>query len=196
MLHVLGLGNPGERYVGTRHNVGRDFLYDLQKEEGWPAWEKDKHANALRTQGLLDQQPLVALLPETFMNASGITARYVIEKEAVAPAEVVIVYDDIDLEFGRIRVSKGRGSGGHNGIESIISSLGSKDFIRIRIGIAKKNFWTGKLSRPTGVVMNKFVLGAFTGSEQKDLSAIYVKCRDALKLLAVEGIEKTMNECN
>lgn len=196
MFYILGLGNPGAQYEKTRHNVGRNVLLRLQTESGFADWQKSKHANALYSRGELNSQPVELLLPETFMNKSGDTVRYVIQKHNATPEEFIVIYDDVDLPLGEFKISSGRGDGGHNGIKSIIQALKSKDFIRIRIGVARKSFWTGKTIRPGGVALNKHVLGKFTSGEEKRLTALYTEMLPALELLINEGVEKAMNTYN
>lgn len=192
MYCILGLGNPEDKYVNTRHNIGRDFLYDFHKGD----WQLDKQAQALRAKSTLGGVPVEWLLPETFMNKSGDTVWFLNQKLQVSPAEIIVVYDDIDLPLGELKVSVGRGDGGHNGIKSIIKALGSKDFIRLRVGIAPRSFWTGKTVRPTGQKMSRHVLSKFTKGERNQLATVAEKLNQALSLIVTEGVEKAMNKVN
>lgn len=192
MHYVLGLGNPEDKYVGTRHNVGRDFLYDFHDGN----WQFDKHAKAWRVKSTLAGKEIEWLLPDTYMNNSGDTARFLVEKLAAKPEDIIVVYDDIDLPIGDLRVSAGRGDGGHNGIKSIIKGLGSKDFVRVRIGIAPKSFWTGKTVRPTGQKMSSHVLKKFTKGEQNQLKAVVDKLNETLRLIVERGAAEAMNKVN
>lgn len=192
MFYILGLGNPEEKYDNTRHNVGRDFVRDLAGVE----FQKSKHANALYAWGTVAGEEVEWLLPETYMNKSGDTARYVAEKHGAKPADFIVLYDDVDLAIGEMKVSVGRGDGGHNGIKSLIQALKSKDFVRIRIGVAPKSFWTGKARRPEAAALSRHVLGKFTSGEQKKLAVVRDEVEKALEMIVGEGTQKAMNRFN
>ncbi len=155
MFYIVGLGNPGEKYENTRHNVGKHFLKCFAERHHFGAWEKDKGANALYTRGSVSEALIELLMPETYMNNSGDSVRYLKNKHDVTPEELILVYDDIDLPLGTFKISKGKGDGGHNGVSSVIKAFGSKDFVRIRIGIAGTSLWTGKPKRPNGAGLNR-----------------------------------------
>ncbi|MCA9363913.1 aminoacyl-tRNA hydrolase, partial [Candidatus Kaiserbacteria bacterium] len=178
MWYVIGLGNPGDKYAGTRHNIGRDTLLVLRDEGSFGAWEFHKYAMAQSAKGELGGETVELVLPETFMNKSGDTVRYLVEKEGARAGQCVVVYDDVDLPFGEVKVSVGRGAGGHNGVQSIIDALGSREFVRVRIGIAGKSFWTGKVRRPkAGAPLTRHVLGMFSSSEREKLPTLYTEVR-------------------
>jgi PTH1 family peptidyl-tRNA hydrolase len=142
-------------------------------------------------------QPVQYLLPETFMNKSGDTVAYIVKKQQATPEDFIVLHDDIDLAFGTIKISKGRGGGGNNGVTSIIQTLGSKDFVRIRIGIAPTSFWTGKTKRPQGGgPLERFVLKPFTPSERKQLSDIFSTIDLAVTMVLEQGVEAAMNTYN
>lgn len=193
MFYILGLGNPESKYDHTRHNVGRDLV---RMVAGDVSWELSKHAKALLARGELAGLGVEWLLPETYMNNSGDTARYVADKHGAAPGEFVVIYDDVDLPLGEIKVSVGRGDGGHNGIKSIIGALKSKDFVRIRVGVARKSFWTGKARRPVGAALPRHVLSRFSGSEQKKVAEMASVVEKALQTIVKDGTERAMNEFN
>ena len=195
MFYVIGLGNPGKKYTGTRHNVGRDVLIDLASEAAAPSWESDKHAQAKITSITVGNASLQLVLPETFMNKSGETARFLRDKEAASPDTVIVVYDDVDLPFGEIKISVGRGAGGHNGVASVIKVLG-KDFIRIRVGIASTSFWTGQPKRPTGAGMSRHVLGTFSRLERRKMPEVGRLVTEAIKMIVSKGTESAMNRFN
>jgi len=196
MQYIIGLGNPGKQYERTRHNVGRDLLIELAAEEHMGAWQYDKLAQAQKTSGEMAGVPVELVLPETFMNRSGETVRFLMEKRDVQPSEFILIYDDVDLPVGTIKISQGKGSGGHNGVASIINATKTTEFTRIRIGVASKSFWTGKTVRPSGPGMSKHVLGKFSGREQKQLMEAFDRVKKALALILSDGVEKAMNECN
>lgn len=193
MYHVIGLGNPGNEYDQTRHNIGRDVTRDYVRQQGVTDWSKDKLAQALHA----DNKDAEFWLPETFMNRSGETARYLVEKRGVPPRELVVVHDDVDLPLGTVKVSVGRGHGGHNGIRSIEQALKSKEFIRLRIGITPTSFWTGQVKRPGGgVALNKFVLGPFSKRELTTLDKNKPTLFAALECILTDGVSVAMNTYN
>ena len=137
------------------------------------------------------------LLPETFMNQSGNTVRYVAEKHQAQISDFIVVHDDIDIPFGDIKVGRGRGAGGNNGVQSIIDTFSSKDFVRVRIGIAPTSFWTGAIKRPEGGgPLERFVLKPFSPSERKQLPELYQKVRLILETIIVDGVDVAMNKFN
>ncbi len=196
MFYIVGLGNPGEKYDNTRHNIGRDILFTLAKD-GFSEWYTSKLAQALGSRGTLSGVVVELVVPETFMNKSGDTVRYLKDKQGAQPKDLIVIYDDVDLPLGELKVSVGRGDGGHNGIKSIIGALGSKDFVRIRVGVAHKSFWTGKTLRPAGGgKMQRHVLGKFTKGEVSKVAEVTKLVTEALEMLVTVGAEKTMNKFN
>lgn len=196
MIYIIGLGNPGEKYASTRHNVGRLVLEWIAEREGYGAWGSDKHANARTVRGSVAGNPVEFFEPETYMNKSGDTVKYLKDKHGATPGDVVVVYDDVELPLGELKISVGKGAGGHNGITSIINALGSKDFVRIRVGISPKSFWTGKTKRPTGDRMSKYVLGRFSNGELEKVSEVSERAYGALQLILTDGTTAAMNKYN
>jgi len=193
MFYIVGLGNPGEKYTNTRHNVGRMALEHIAGSD----WEKSKNANALYARGMLGSEPVEFVMPETFMNRSGETVSYITKKHDAKPEEFIVVHDDIDLPFGEIKIGQGKGAGGNNGVDSIIKHLKSKNFVRVRIGIAPTSFWTGKSKRPAGGgPLERFVLKPFNKSEQKQLEEVLGQVRDAIEIVISDGHEIAMNKYN
>ena len=165
------------------------------QSEGFSDWTKSKHANALYTYGMFGNKDVEFILPETFMNKSGETIRYVVNKHGAKAEEFIVIHDDIDLPFGEIKIGKDRGAGGNNGIKSIIKALGTKDFTRVRVGIAPKSFLTGKMKRPKGGgPLEKFVLKPFAKREEKELGDLITLVTAALKTILEEGVEAAMNQ--
>ncbi|MFT7328326.1 MAG: PTH1 family peptidyl-tRNA hydrolase [Crocinitomicaceae bacterium] len=181
MLYIIGLGNPGEKYKKTRHNVAWLVLDQL-----FPVgWNFHKYMNANIKTG----HDGLYIKPQTFMNNSGEVISFLKKEIDFDPEHVVVIYDDIDLEFGDVRMSYDRGDGGHNGIKSITSHLGSKKSIRIRIGISRK-IEDGRLIKPN-------VLGNFPPDEQKTIqNDIVPKIELMVNGLVKEGREKVMNYYN
>ncbi|MCA9363237.1 aminoacyl-tRNA hydrolase, partial [Candidatus Kaiserbacteria bacterium] len=128
MFYIVGLGNPGDKYINTRHNVGRMVLEEMSDN----SLIKDKPSNASIASMSLGGEVIQLFAPETFMNNSGETVKYIVSKLGAVTEDVIVVHDDIDLPFGEVKVAKGRGAGGNNGVESIIKQLKSKNFVRVR----------------------------------------------------------------
>lgn len=194
MHYLVGLGNPGERYQNTRHNVGWYMVREFIALHGLPQLvSSSKYAGEV-SEGMLGEHELTCLLPTTYMNKSGSAVAKLVPKNETS--NLIVVYDDVDLPIGELKVSVGRGAGGHNGIQSIIEALGSKDFTRIRIGVAGKSFWTGKTKRPNGERLAGHVLGRFTAREQKALAALAPTFNDVVATIVEAGVEQAMNQFN
>lgn len=198
MYYVVGLGNPGEKYANSRHNIGWQVVDTLCVENNLPTPIVEKKFSGKTTEGFIDGLPLTVLYPDTFMNHSGKAVQKLL---AAKDAErLIVVYDDIALPFGSVRISFGRGSGGHNGIDSIATALGTKDFIRIRMGIGKVGFWPwekkGVVKRPSGDALAKYVLGNFSKTEQSRLTDVCIKGASAIKDCITQGYTKAMNVYN
>lgn len=161
----------------------------------WPGLIENKSMSGRTTGGRIGDEPVAMLYPDTFMNNSGSAVVKFVPKNAVG--DLIVIHDDVDLPFGEIKISKGRGGGGNNGIASIINKLGSKDFVRIRVGIAPTSFWTGKVKRPAGGgPLERFVLKPFGASERKQLPEIFAKVDDAVREVVEKGVEAAMNKLN
>lgn len=195
MHYIVGLGNPGEKYANTRHNIGWLALDFVREQNKLPPLVESGAASGFLTEGKIGRRPVKLLYPTTFMNnAGGAVAKLFSKKEV---ENLMVVQDDIALPFGEVKLSEGRGDGGHNGIKSIIEKLGSRDFVRIRIGIAPTSILTGKIKRPAGGgPLERFVLKPFTQKESKKLGDIYKRVNDALNVILEEGIEVAMNRFN
>jgi len=197
MFYIVGLGNPGEKYTDTRHNVGRILVEKLQEAGGFSDWSKSKHANAFCSHGSVVGDAVELILPETYMNKSGETIRYIVDKHQAKPEDFIVMHDEIDLPFGEIKISVGRGDGGNNGLKSIINHLGSKNFVRVRVGIAPTSFWTGKVKRPAGGgPLERFVLKPFSSKEQNQLPDIFNRVQGILETVIQDGVDKAMNKFN
>ncbi len=181
----VGLGNPGGEYDGTRHNVGRDFLASIAKEEGVMKWKEDIKAHSLTAKAEIFGKKATLLLPDTYMNNSG-SALTSLVATAKAAETLVVLQDELDMPLGRIKLSYGSSAGGHNGIISIQRALKTKDFIRIRIGISPVTP-KGKVKKPEAEAVTDFVLGKFKASEQEKLKMVQKLVAEAIKLLLTEG---------
>ncbi len=185
MYIIVGLGNPGEKYAHTRHNVGFEVIDILADRIGIHVDEK-KH-KGLCGRGVLEGQKVVLVKPQTFMNASGECVRAVADFYKVTEEEIILVYDDISLEPGRLRV-RGKGSaGGHNGIKNIIAHLGSQEFPRVKVGIGEK---------PKGMDLADYVLSHFSKREWEQMEEAFRNAADAVTVLISQGTEEAMNRFN
>ena len=167
MFLIVGLGNPGQKYKDTRHNVGSEVVNELKS---------------------FNLEKVILQKPQTFMNQSGRTVRTSLRKYKLGLNNLIIIHDDIDLPLGKIRIAKNRGSAGHKGVESIMNELRTKDFIRLRIGILPK---AGKPKNP-----EKFVLQKFNKDERKIIKEVIKKTAEAAELFLREGLDKTMGKFN
>ncbi|TXI59782.1 aminoacyl-tRNA hydrolase [Mycolicibacter arupensis] len=180
---VVGLGNPGPNYARTRHNVGFMVLDLLAERIGSP-FKLHKKSGADVATGRLKGRPVVLARPRCYMNESGRQVGPLAKFYSVPTSDVVVIHDDLDLDFGRIRLKQGGGEGGHNGLRSIASVLGSKDFQRVRLGIG----------RPPGRQdPAAFVLQAFNTGERAELPTICEQAGDATELLIELGLEPAQN---
>src|SRR3989338_3860369 len=188
---IIGLGNPGETYRGTRHSVGRATVEHFSKKNGFPELKFDKEINALIAEGKIEKQGVTLLLPETFMNKSGETIKKLHATYYKLQAEqLIVIHDDLDLPLGVMKISFNRGSGGHSGVESIARALKTREFIRVRIGISPKKKPQGEKK------VNDFILGHFKPLELTVLKKVMQKGEKALVAIVMEGKERAMNEFN
>jgi len=191
----VGLGNPGEAYTNTRHNVGFLVLDHFRESFRFPHWVENGKTTALLSKDTLGKHTVTLVLPQTFMNKSGSSVKKLVTNKK-ATERLVVVYDDLDLPLGNIKISFGRSSGGHKGVESIIKSIGTKDFVRVRVGVSHATA-AGKIKKPKGErAVLDFILKEFRKPEQEQLKKIFKQTDRALELLATEGRAKAMNECN
>lgn len=190
-LVVVGLGNPGKEYEHTRHNAGRMAVEALVKKEGFEELVFNKTANALVGKGVVVGEKVTFVLPETMMNLSGkAVAPFV--KSVKAAKQLLVLHDDLDLPLGTIKMTFGRGSGGHKGVESIMRAIKTKDFARIRIGISAENK-KHEVKKVTGEEkVIKHVIGKFKPAEEAALKKVLQKAVKASELFASDGIEAAM----
>jgi PTH1 family peptidyl-tRNA hydrolase len=182
-LLVVGLGNPGENYARTRHNLGF-MVADLLAARMGAKFKAHKRSGTEVVTGRLAGQSVVLAKPRCFMNESGRQVGPLAKFYSVPPADIIVIHDELDLEFGCIRLKLGGGEGGHNGVRSVASALGTKDFQRVRIGIG----------RPPGRKdPAAFVLENFTAAERADVPTICEQAADATELLIELGLEPAQN---
>ena len=195
MFYIVGLGNHGEKYQNTRHNVGWLICDYVRVEARLPDLIDDKSMSGRMTEGSIVGAPIRLLYPDTFMNNSGSAVVKFVPKNEVG--NLIVIHDDIDLPLGEIKLGKGRGDGGNNGIKSLIEKLGTKDFVRIRIGIAPRSFWTGEVKRPKGGgPLERFVLKPFTKKEEEQLKEVKERAFGALQAILTSSLETAMNKFN
>jgi PTH1 family peptidyl-tRNA hydrolase len=195
MMLIVGLGNPGDEYKQTRHNTGRIILENIAKSNDFSDWKNDMKIKFLRSKGEIEKEKFDFLLPETFMNNSGNAVCQIIDDKKKLK-NLVVVYDDIDLPIGSLKISFNRSSGGHNGLESIIKKVKSPEFIRIRIGVSPHTP-AGKIKKPKGEdAVLKFLLGKFKEDELKEIKKISKKVAEIILMLSREGKDKSMSVFN
>lgn len=193
---IVGLGNPGGEYVDTRHNVGRILVEFAAKKLGADGFEYNKKLNAQVSMGKIGRKAkLTFVLPDTFMNKSGLSVKPLVTSKPKAH-RLVVIYDDLDLLLGAIKISFNRGSGGHKGIESIVKKLGTKEFIRIRVGICPTTP-SGKLKKISGEgVVIDFILGKFKPTELEIIKKLNKTIAEIISTIVLEGREVAMNRFN
>lgn len=195
MNYIIALGNPGDEYAKNRHNTGRIILEMLSKKLELDKFKEDKKIRALVSKGVIDSKKISVVFPNNFMNNSGGSVKPLVES-AKDLDKIVVVYDDIDLPLGTVRLSYNRGSGGHNGLISIIKSLKSEAFLRIRVGVSPSTAG-GKIRKPeSGDGVLKFLLGDFRPKEMEEMKGISKTVLLALILFVTEGREKAISEIN
>lgn len=181
---VVGLGNPGPEYEGTRHNVGTRVAALLATRAGAGRFSAHKRSNADIAQGRLAGRPVTVAVPRTYMNLSGGPVAGLVQYFSIPPTEVIVVHDELDLDFGVIRLKRGGGEGGHNGLRSISKALGTKDYLRVRFGIGRPPGRQGPAD---------YVLKRFSGVENKELDLGLDLAADAAEALLSEGLEAAQN---
>lgn len=184
MKLLVGLGNPGDKYAGTRHNAG--FLVAERLAERHRIALKKKGYQGVYGVGRAAGEETTILLPQTFMNRSGASVNAAQKSLGVTPGDLIVIYDDLDLPLGRIRVRPEGGHGGHNGMRDIIAVLGFKDFIRLKVGIG----------RPEHGDITNYVLGRFNADEQKIVPPLLDLAADAVETIMTDGALAAMNKFN
>ncbi len=186
MFIIIGLGNPTKQYEGTRHNVGFDVI-DALADKYNIAVDTRKH-RAYIGKGIIDGRKVILAKPQTFMNLSGesvssLAEFYKIDEEH----ELIIIYDDVSLDVGQLRIRKKGSAGGHNGVKSIIGHLGTQSFLRIKVGVGEK---------PRQYDLADYVLGHFSKGERDLMNEGYDRCINAIEQIVSGNVESAMNEFN
>lgn len=182
---VVGLGNPGTDYANTRHNAG--FLVVDEVAAAWGISIHQKKFNVKLGRGRVNGIETLLIKPQAYMNKSGLPVRQVGDYFNVSYQDMLVIHDDIDLEFGRLKIKVKGGHGGHNGVRSLIGALGGDAFIRLRVGIGR--------SGNEGNVVNH-VLGTFNQQERASLEKVIKRARDAVETILCEGAKEGMNRFN
>lgn len=186
MYIIVGLGNPEDKYKGTRHNVGFDVI-DYLADKYNISVDTKKH-RAYIGKGAIEGQKVLLVKPQTYMNLSGESVGSIVEYYKIDPEEeLLVVYDDISLDVGQLRIRKKGSAGGHNGIKNIIAHLGDNVFPRIKVGVGEK---------PKGYDLADYVLGHFSKSERELMEEGYSNTVEAVKMIINGDIDKAMNEYN
>lgn len=183
---VVFLGNPGLKYQGTRHNAG--FMAADEAERAFDVRIDRLRFKALTATAAIDGQKVLLMKPQTYMNLSGEAARQAMQFYKLSPERVIVVSDDVALPIGKMRIRASGSAGGHNGLKSIISCLGSSDFPRIRMGV-------GAAPHPD-YDMADWVLGTFKNQDADDMRTLARKVPDAIRCLICEGTARAMNKFN
>ena len=193
MKIIVGLGNPGRIYAHNRHNIGFMCVSHFARTHGI---RFDKKQGQARTgTGKVAGNKLIVARPQTHMNLSGESVIRLVNKFNISLKDLIVIHDDLDLPLGKIRLSRGSGSGGHKGIDSIITHLGSQDFTRIKVGIGRPPMIEGSAEdREADIVA--YVLSDFTPEERKTITQVIPKVSEAILYLLSEGLTAAMNQYN
>lgn len=186
MYIIVGLGNPGMEYRNTRHNVGFNTIAALADKYS-VATDYVKH-KAVCGKGVIEGNKVLLAMPQTYMNLSGESIRQIVDYYKIdVESELIVVYDDIYLDPGQLRIRKSGSAGGHNGMKNIITHLGTDKFVRVRIGVGKK---------PAEYDLKDYVLGHFTGDDVKIMDEAYKRAGEAVVTMMNDGVDAAMNKFN
>lgn len=186
MYIIAGLGNPGREYAGTRHNVGFNVVTRIADD--YKIQISDKEHKALCGKGFINGNKVLLALPQTYMNLSGESVRSLVNYYKINPEEeLIVIYDDVSMDIGRIRIRRAGSAGGHNGIKNIIAQLGTDRFPRMKIGVGKK---------PDKWDLKDYVLGRFSDEENEIMRSMTAKGSEACRDYILYGVDEAMNRYN
>jgi PTH1 family peptidyl-tRNA hydrolase len=185
LLLVAGLGNPGELYANTLHNLGFLVIDRLAQQHAIRVTRPD--SKALTGEGQIEGKPVMLAKPQTFMNLSGTSLKPLMTKHGIEPADLILVYDELDLDWGTLRIKPKGSAAGHNGVISVIESLGTREFSRVRLGVD-----------PAHPVRDgaEYLLAPFKRSQEKELDELVGLGADAVRSIIADGVEKSMTKFN
>jgi PTH1 family peptidyl-tRNA hydrolase len=184
MIVIVGLGNPGKKYEHTRHNVGFDVIDELSSRHGISV-DKKQH-KALTGKGIIGGYPVLLVKPQTYMNLSGESVGEIANYYRIEPEDVYVIFDDVSLDVGQLRIRKKGSAGGHNGIKSLIAHLGTTEFPRIKVGVGE--------AKPGELIDH--VLGHFHGEDLENIKEGIKLAADAMETILKEDIDSAMNLFN
>ena len=185
MYLIVGLGNPENEYAHTRHNMGFDTINQIAKNNNIQITKNN--FKGLWESTIIQNQKVILLKPQTYMNLSGESVKEVAEFYNLKPEEIIVIYDDIDIEKGHIKIRKKGGAGSHNGMKSVVEELQSTDFARIRVGIGQPEFKSDMIN---------YVIGKVSQEEQEILQQGVEKAAKAVEEILKNGIDIAMNKFN
>lgn len=185
MYLIAGLGNPTREYDKTRHNAGFSVIDVLADKYGIDV--SDRKHKALCGKGVIEGEKVLLLKPQTFMNLSGESIREAVDYYKIDPEDLIVIYDDISLDPGQLRIRLKGSAGGHNGIKNIIAHLGTQEFPRIKVGVGAK---------PPKMDLADYVLGRFSAEEQKVMDEAFIEAAEAAVMMMRDGAERAMNHYN
>ncbi|MEK7567390.1 MAG: aminoacyl-tRNA hydrolase [Patescibacteria group bacterium] len=191
---VIGLGNKGGEYKDTRHNSGAQIVEYLQLALDFPDWRENKKVKAKESNGKIGKHSVTLILPEQFMNNNGKILPAFIKSKNDA-SRLLVIYDELDLPIGKMKLSFARSSGGHKGLESVIRSIRTKDFMRLRVGISPESKGVAKKPKGEEAVV-KFILGKFKEDELEILKKEKLKIKKVVESIVENGFERAMGEFN
>ncbi len=201
MFYLIGLGNPGEEYKNTRHNIGREIVEFFCNKNDFSDFVFDKKSNSLISKGKIGKETVTAILPETFMNNSGKAVSYFVKTKKISKGvtgadNILVIHDDIDLGIGKYKIQFNRGSGGNKGVESIHKMLKTEAYPRLKIGIAPVTI-SGKTKKPEhGEKVINHVLGKFSPKDLDNFKKIRPQIMKAVDSVISEGYLVAMNNFN
>lgn len=185
MKIIVGLGNPTDKYKGTRHNVGFSVIYSISDSYGI-AVDTKKH-KALIGKGIIEGEKVILAMPQTYMNLSGESVRELLDYYKCDETDLIVIYDDISLDVGKLRIRKKGSAGGHNGIKNIITHIGTQEFARIKVGVGEK---------PARMDLADYVLGHFSKEEQPVIREAADLATKAVATIITDGPDMAMNRFN
>ena len=189
MILIVGLGNPGQKFNKTRHNIGFFIIEKFREINNFPEWEKSSGIHCLYSKKEIDGKGIELIKPLLFMNNSGKVVKYVTKKHNLKSENIFVIHDDIDLPLGKIRIVQNRGAAGHKGVESIIKELRTKNFIRFRIGIEPNQ--TKRINNT-----KSFVIKGFSNKEKKTVEEVAQKTIEAIETVLKENLAEAMQKYN